>query len=74
MNRKMIFAALLISASLCGQSFASSFNQAGGCSTCAPCNKCCKPLFSGLANFMNCRFPPSPALVIKPITCHRCCK
>ncbi len=61
MRWKTILAALLLSASLCGQSFGA------GCANCG-----CKPLFSGLANFMNCRFPPRPALVIKPITLHRC--
>jgi hypothetical protein len=67
MKWNMILGALIVSAGLCGQSFG-AMNQGG----CGAGNKCCKPLFSGLANFMNCRFPPGPALVIKPISLHRC--
>jgi hypothetical protein len=73
MKWKIFIAALVVSASLCGQSFGSTLFDPCGTPACAPCNKCCKPLFSGLADYMNCRFPCGPALVIKPISLHRRC-
>jgi hypothetical protein len=61
MKWKMIVGALIVSASLCSQSFA------GGCGSGG-----CRSLAGGLKKYFDCHFPCGPGLTIKPITLKRC--